>query len=317
MATGVERLRRLRPGRRFQAIAIAAALSAATLGLWAKREAALDLDWHLAGWAFAAAAGLFALPPLTQAVVFHVILRALGPRPPLMATAALWGRAFLLRYAPTGALGHVHRVQERGRVCASASQMLTAIAYEQLALLLAGALVAALALTLAAGAAPVFPLAVAAVGLVILVAVHPSVGGELARRLLAHRGIASPAPLRFRAFLPAVVLVAAGWAATGAALAVLVGRLAGDEAPGTVELTGSYALAWLTGFLLPLLPAGLGIRDATFVALLAGSLGAGAATATAITVRLALVLGELLAIGLLEGVGVAARRGARRGRYLF
>jgi hypothetical protein len=317
VATALERLQRLRPGRRFQATALGTALAAAAIALWSKRAAALELDWHRAGWAFAAAVALFAVPPLLQSTVFHLIVRALGARASRGAAAALWGRAVLLRYAPTGALGHVHRLHQRRSVGASASQMLTAIAYEQLALLLAGAFVAALALTVAAGAPPVFPLAVAGVGVGILVGVHPSVGGELVRRLLGRRGIASPVPLRLRAFLPAVLLVAAGWLATGGALALLVGRLAGEDAPGVVELTGSYALAWLTGFLLPLLPAGLGIRDATFLALLATSLGAGAATATVITVRLALTLGELLAIGALELVRVAARRRTATGRYLF
>ena len=69
-----------------------------------------------------------------------------------------------------------------------------------------------------------------------------------------------------------------------------------------------YAFAWLLGFVVPLLPGGLGLRDGTLATFLATRVGTGPATALAIALRLANTLGELLAIGLTEGVYWLLRR---------
>jgi uncharacterized membrane protein YbhN (UPF0104 family) len=54
------------------------------------------------------------------------------------------------------------------------------------------------------------------------------------------------------------------------------------------------------GFVVPLLPGGLGLRNGTLIAFLATTRGVGAATAIAIALRLANTLGEFLAVGLVE-----------------
>ena len=53
----------------------------------------------------------------------------------------------------------------------------------------------------------------------------------------------------------------------------------------------------MLGFLVPLLPGGLGLREGTLIAFLAGPFGAGVATALALALRLVNTLGEFVAIG--------------------
>ena len=122
-------MRAARGRRLFGTVALAAALAGAAGALWTKRAGVSELDWASAGPVFALAAVLFALAPLVQAAGFWLILRALGCASPPGETLALWARGFLLRYAPTGALGYVHRIRERERVGADSAQMWTATAY--------------------------------------------------------------------------------------------------------------------------------------------------------------------------------------------
>jgi uncharacterized membrane protein YbhN (UPF0104 family) len=62
----------------------------------------------------------------------------------------------------------------------------------------------------------------------------------------------------------------------------------------------------------PLLPGGLGLRDGTLIAFLAGPFGAGAATALAVGLRLANTLGEFLAIAVAEALHQLVARGGNR-----
>ena len=115
-----------------------------------------------------------------------------------------------------------------------------------------------------------------------------------------------------------------GWVTTGAAAYLLLRALVPHPDASPVWVTAVYSFAWLLGFIVPLLPGGLGLRDGVLVALLASRVGAGPATAVAIALRLAATLAELLAIGLTEGAygllrllgenGPASRRGERPGR---
>src|SRR5207237_3914746 len=122
-----------------------------------------------------------------------------------------------------------------------------------------------------------------------------------ARALLARRGLALPSLLRGRELALVILLNTLGWLTTGAA-AYLLMRAVTHETVSPVWLTAVYSFAWLVGFVVPLLPGGLGLRDGVLVALLAARIGVGPATAVAIALRLAATLGELLAIGVTEAV---------------
>lgn len=74
-----------------------------------------------------------------------------------------------------------------------------------------------------------------------------------------------------------------------------------------VPTTGAFALAFVAGLILVPLPAGAGVREGVFVAMLAGSIGAPAALTVSLVSRLLLVVVDLLLAG---GLGVR-RAGVR------
>jgi len=143
---------------------------------------------------------------------------------------------------------------------------------------------------------------------VLAVAARPAFFRRLSARLVEKRGLALPTLLRGRLLAVVIAVNTLGWLATGAAGYLLVHALASGEDVSVAWLTGVYAFAWLLGFVVPLLPGGLGLRDGTLATFLATRVGTGPATALAIALRLANTLGELLAIGLTEGVYWLLRR---------
>lgn len=67
-------------------------------------------------------------------------------------------------------------------------------------------------------------------------------------------------------------------------------------------LTSSFSIAWLLGFITPGAPAGLGIREAVLIALIAPVYGNGLALTLAVTLRMITTLGD--GLGLLLGLTV-------------
>jgi len=294
-------------GRHFRWIAAVGTLVGLGLALYSQRGAIADFDWSLSWPAFIAAVCLFALPALLQGISFWVILRSLGVPSRFGETLVIWSRSFLLRYAPTGALAFVLRVRERERLGASSAAVWTASAYEQLASLAGGAIACVVAFAVAGSRPPLIAIGVCAAAVGLAVAIRPRFLGSLAQRLLAARGIDVPTLMRGRMLVVAIALNVAGWLATGAATWTLIDAVSERPTPPVAWLIGVYAFAWLLGFLVPLLPGGLGLRDGTLAVLLATRFGTGPATAIALALRLANTLGELVAVGLVEFL-YAARR---------
>ena len=283
--------------RRFRELAAIATVIGIAGALWSERKALLHFDWRLAPVSFVASIVLFAVAPFVQALSFWLMLRLLGLAARLNEALLLWMRSFLLRYAPSGALQLVIRIRERRRFAASTRDVWLVSGYENLATLCAGAFVCVVAFALAGGWPPLLAIVIAGVALALAVAVRPAFFRRWARALLERRGLE----------LALVILLnTLGWLTTGAA-AYLLMRAATHETVSPVWLTAVYSFAWLVGFVVPLLPGGLGLRDGVLVALLAARIGVGPATAVAIALRLAATLGELLAIGVTEAVYAGLR----------
>ena len=300
---GVKRLvRRLWSfaSRRFRELAAIATVLGIAGALWSERKALLDFDWRLAPVSFVAAIVLFAVAPYVQAASFWLMLRLLGLDARLSEALLLWMRSFLLRYAPSGALQLVIRIRERRRFAASTQDVWLVSGYENLAGLCAGAFVCVAAFALAGGWPPLLAIVIAGVALAVAVAVRPAFFRRWARALLERRGLELPSLLRGRELALVILLNTLGWLATGGAAYLLVRALVTHPNVSPVWLTAAYSFAWLVGFVVPLLPGGLGLRDGVLVALLASRIGAGPATAVALALRLAATLGELLAIAITE-----------------
>ncbi len=280
-----------------------------TLTLAANRDAIAAVEWSIDPLTLAAALVLLALAPLAQALTLRIALRRLGASAPRAQTLRIWARSFLLRYEPSGAVGFVYRVRERERLGATTPQVLTATGYEQLAAVTAGALVAVAAFAAAGGRPPLTALLIAAVLLAAAVAARPALLGDRLARWAARRGVTVAGPMRGRTLALMIAVNAAGWAATAAGAALLAGGLLGAAAPGTFVLLGAFALSSVIGALMPLLPAGLGPRDAALTVALTPVLGPGAATLLALALRVVSFGAELLAVAVAELTAlVLARR---------
>ncbi|QSX40441.1 lysylphosphatidylglycerol synthase domain-containing protein [Shewanella cyperi] len=95
----------------------------------------------------------------------------------------------------------------------------------------------------------------------------------------------------------------------GAILWLLAMQLGSGAAANFWLLTGSFALAWVAGFVTPGAPAGLGIRETIMVTLLEPAYGPGAALSLALLLRLITSLGDALAF--LAGLWLNRRQRSR------
>jgi uncharacterized membrane protein YbhN (UPF0104 family) len=86
------------------------------------------------------------------------------------------------------------------------------------------------------------------------------------------------------------------WIGTGLGFLILLNGLTGKASPGLTWAIATYSVAYLVGFVVPFLPGGLGAREGALIAVLAPRYGAGAATGVALVTRLAVTLGEVLAV---------------------
>ena len=279
--------------------------------LHAQRDALAAVDWGAAPTTLVSAAVLLAAAPLLQALTWRWALAATGALPAWTPTLRVWARSFLLRYEPSGAVGYAYRVHARDQVGATTPQVLVASAYEQLAAVLAGALVGVGAFVLAGLEPPVLAWAAAGGALAITLLARPALLGRLAARRLAAHGVGVDLLLPGRAVAGMALLHLPGWVLTGLG-AQLAARAVGVEVDPAL-LLGAFALSWLVGVLVPLAPGGLGLRDASLVVSLGVAVGAGPATVLALALRVLSLGGELLAAALLEaGAWVLTRRGAAR-----
>jgi dolichol-phosphate mannosyltransferase len=294
--------------RHFRVVAGIAFVVGLAMALVSNREAIAAVDWSVDPLALAGAVGLLAVAPLLQALTLGIALRRLGAAAPAAGTLRVWARSFLLRYEPSGVVGFAYRVRERDRIGATTPQALTAAGYEQLAAVVAGAIAAVAGFALAGVAPPLAALILLAVIGGVALALRPAWLGDRLARWAARRGIAVAGPLRLRTLAQLVSIDLAGWAATGAGIALLAGGLLGRAAPGAFVLLGAFALSWVAGVLLPLLPAGLGPRDAVLVVGLAGVIGAGVAASLAIALRAVSFAAELVAVAIAELASLALTR---------
>jgi uncharacterized membrane protein YbhN (UPF0104 family) len=284
--------------RFFPWIALVLVLVGLVLALRREWPAVASLNWGACWRVLAVGAVAFSAAPLAQAVSFWVILRRLGARPPFGEAMQVWANSYVLRYAPSGAIAVVYRVRAKDRLGATRDQILTAEAYEHLAALVAGAVVCLAGFAAIASWPPLLGLAVAVPVLAVAVAVRPRFLGRLLQRLLGRMHIDAPL-LRGRELILASSVNVAAWLATGVGVLVVANGLTDTPSPGLAWAIATYAVAYLIGFIVPFLPGGLGAREGALVAVLAGRYGLGPATAISLALRVAVTLGELLAVAVI------------------
>ena len=185
-----------------------------------------------------------------------------------------WCRTQALRYLPGGLWAPASRVVVvRGRLL----DKFATVAAENVIALCAALAVGGIAL--AASGDPAW----AAVALVLAV---PAV----ASRFLASRTRVAPDRV-----VPATALYAAGFAAYAVAAVLVQGSVSGFD--DSLAVAGAALVAWGAGLVVVIAPGGVGVREAAYVGLLAGSsLSDGDLAAAAVTLRVLTVFAEVVVL---------------------
>ncbi len=201
--------------------------------------------------------------------------------------------------------------------------------YETLVMMAAGGLLAAVAfgvgswvsipLPLAGGRSLTVPLGLIGFvpGVAFLVVVEPRVFPRLATLArLPFRGVGADAlpVVGWRLLAEGLVLAALGWTLMGLSQVAVLASLGPSTrlAAEWPTVVGSVALATVAGFVVPIAPGGLGVREWVLWTALASAIDRERAVVAAIVLRLAWIVGEVVAAALLVAIRrpVAAARAA-------
>jgi uncharacterized membrane protein YbhN (UPF0104 family) len=267
--------------------------------LWRQRDAfatMLSMNGATAA-AFVVSGLLFSLIyPLTGWGSARILSDLDAPARPLILIGVLCVSQ-LARYVP----GNVGQHLARGALLSARGVRTSAIVVSfsiEIVLALLAALVLA-ALALAFGFAErvgawdwrIAALVVAAcVGLAVLAMWFDKI---LPRRLADKLSLGSVRKVSWGTCAACVAVYLLNYVLVGSGLA-LIGHAIG--VPLSLPLAiGAFAVAWVAGFLAPGLPAGIGVREAVLVAILAPTSGAAAIVVVATLHRLSTVFGDLIA----------------------
>jgi uncharacterized membrane protein YbhN (UPF0104 family) len=270
--------------------------------------------------------GLLYLVGLSAYARFYErILHASATPVPFVPSLRAYLVSHLAKYVPGKAMVVIVRAGLVVPFGARASTAAIATFYETLVMMATGGLIAAVAFAFASGSPPVevhlpgwgllpiqvYPLSAlvgAGLGLAFLLLVVPSVFARMTTLVtLPIPAITSDAVPRFSGalLLRGIFWSSAGWALLGLSLLAVVRAFdpSGAEtlvAAGAVPVViGGVALATVAGFVVAVLPGGLGVREGVLMWALAPALGRDQSVVAALTVRLVWVAAELIAAALL------------------
>jgi glycosyltransferase 2 family protein len=120
-------------------------------------------------------------------------------------------------------------------------------------------------------------------------------------------------PISTRGVTSAALWALLGWIFAGLQVWLLTSALGASASLESFALaTGGYALAWTVGFLVVLVPAGVGVREAVLAVALAGHLGAGSVVVAVLLSRVLLTAADFL-LGLVSAADTR-HRSRRLGR---
>ncbi len=266
----------------------------------------VDLPW------IALSVGLYLIGLCGFGAFFGRVMRASAT--PLGQAAAI--RAYLIshlgKYVPGKAMVVVMRVGLVTPYGARPATAAFATLYETLVMMAAGGLIAAIGFAMrpvapleiptgGGGMLPV-PLTVLslALGVAFLIVVDPAVFPRLsglARVPFPGVGPDALPDVTRRLLGEGLLWSLAGWTLLGLSqVAVIRALVPSGVAPALWPMViGSVALATVAGFVVAVLPGGLGVREGVLMATLAPAVGTDVAVVAALALRLAWVLGEALA----------------------
>ncbi len=272
-------------------------LAIALAGGW---ERLREYRWEFEPGAVVAAFAMLVISSVWAAASWFAVARAFGA--PLAARPALriYTTSNLGKYLP-GKVGHafarVYMAQQQGVPLALAT---TTVLTDIVLYIAAGLLIAVLALPAAARAAGLAggPLTtVAALGAVVvgLAMLHPTALNaifRLAGRLMPKRSF-PPIEASYGTILKIFVLYVVLWGLNAVALFAGVRSVYDEIAASQLPMLAAiFALSYLSGLIVPLAPAGLGVREGLMVLLLSQLMAEPAAAAATVLVRVLQVAAE-------------------------
>ena len=214
-------------------------------------------------------------------------------------------RAYLMshlgKYVPGKAMVVVMRVVLTTPYGARPATAALASVYETLTMMAAGAVVASLGFVLSPAPVQLIPLGVSiGLAILLLVVVEPRIFPSVAALLtlpFPNVGPEALPRLTHRLLGISVWYSALGWILLGMSQVAVVRAIApAGVAPGLWPVvTAGVALATLAGFLVAVMPGGLGVREGVLMAILAPAVGADTAVVSALALRLTWVAAEVFA----------------------
>jgi len=252
--------------------------------------------------AWVVGAGLLYLAGLTVCGVFYGMILDASPTPVGTSVAV---RAYLIshlgKYVPGKAMVVVMRVGLVAPYGARPATAAIATFYETLVMMAAGAGVAAAGFAVGAGPVQTVPLALAAgLAALFLVVVDPAVFPRVSKLVttpLPNVGPDAMPTIDRRLLGVGLASTAIGWVLLGLSqVAVIRGVTPGGVAPSLWPLvTASVALATVAGFVVAVLPGGLGVREGVLITTLGPAIGHDPAVVSALMLRLTWVVAEAIA----------------------
>lgn len=240
---------------------------------------------------------------------WRVVLADMGSHLPLRSAAALFFVSQVAKYLPGGVwnilaaaeMGADHAIPRRRSVSVMAVSLLVSV--------VTGSALALAAIAVAPGedAAAYGWVGWAFPAFLVLLA-PPVLNRVLGLALRLTRRPPLEKPVSARGVALAALWSVLSWLTAGVQVSLLAVPLGMDLTAATYALAaGGYALAWTVGFLVLVVPAGVGIREAVLGAVLTTQLGTGAVVLVVLLSRVLLTGADLLlgAVGLLLARGGA------------
>lgn len=274
--------------------------------LWRYADSLPAIEWGTAGVTVLVAAMLIYMFQVSLAgMAWHLWLRSVSEPSHLSLAVALFAISQIAKYMPGGIAQHVARVALGRRHGLGTPGIVITITLEQSWALIAGIVVAATALAFVgptlAGIDMPSPLRLMVIAVVALII--PFIGiwligksrPRFMNRWLGERRIPRPSTT---ILISCFLLYGLGLATAGWTIDLLARYLLGAEDSHILLAVGVFAVAWVAGFLAPVSPGGVGVREAVLLAGLAPAYGPGTAVAAAISYRVVSSVGDGLAFAL-------------------
>lgn len=297
-----------RPNRRQQLFLVIfglIAVAALAFALWRNWDTVSEYEWQLEpGWLVGGALLVIA-SYAWQGLTYCRSVEWLAPQhPPLNVHMAIWAKSLIARYIPGNVMLVIGRAVMARQWGVPRRTTLAVTVYEQI---LGVGVAAMAAIVYVAGYGnpgdPRLLWILIAVPLILL-ALHPVPFRWISARAL--RLIRRP-PLETvfneRQVLVLLLRYAIGTALLGTGIWALVRAAAGPGAGGPLEISSGFLLAFVISFVAFILPSGIGVRDSLLALVLARHLPGGVALAIAVGLRFALIVTEVIFVGLATALG--------------